>query len=88
MRKALTGLGTLSGPCGELEEHPTFTCVHCQRVRRVKPYCDPADLGGLCKICMGVVCEVCVGKGCDPFEKKLERMEAAGRARRWMDECR
>jgi hypothetical protein len=35
---------------------------------------------------MSVVCECCVGKGCDPFEKKLERQEAKGRSRRWMDE--
>lgn len=88
MRKALTGLGTLSGPCGEIEERATFTCGHCQHVVRVKPFCDPADLGGLCRICDSVVCEICVGKGCDPFEKKLERIEAAGRVRRWMEECR
>lgn len=88
MRKALTGLGTLSGPWGETTELPTFTCGHCQNVRRVQPMCDPADLGGLCKICMRVVCEFCVGKGCDPFEKKLERQEARGRALRWMDQAK
>ena len=88
MRKALTGLGTLTGPYGEIQEKPTFTCAHCQNVRRVEPYCDPADLGGLCKICMGVVCEKCVGGPCDPFEKKLERQEARGRALRWMEEGR
>jgi hypothetical protein len=87
MRKALTGLGTLFGPWGEITELPTFTCGHCQNIRRVKPYCDPADLGGLCKICMTVVCECCVGKGCDPFEKKLEREEARGRALRYMEEA-
>ena len=85
MRKALTGLGTLIGPYGEITELPTFTCGHCQNVRRVQPMCDPADLGGLCKICMQVVCEQCVGLGCDPFEKKLERQEAQGRARRWIE---
>jgi hypothetical protein len=87
LRKALTGLGTLIGPYGEIAEKPTFTCAHCQRVRRVDPYCDPADLGGLCKVCMGVVCEVCVGKGCDPFEEKLRRIEARARTRRWMEDC-
>ena len=85
MRKALTGLGTLYGPDG-IKEKATFTCAHCQNIRRVEPYCDPADLGGLCKICMGVICEKCVGRGCDPFEKKLERSEARGRALRWMEE--
>ncbi len=88
MRKALTGLGTLTEPYGSFKEMATFTCGHCQAIRHVKPYCDPADLGGLCKICMGVVCEKCVGNGCDPFEEKLKRQEARGRSQRWMDECR
>jgi len=86
MHKALTGLGTLIGPWGEITEWPTFTCGHCPNVRRVQPYCDPADLGGLCKICMRVICERCVGLGCDPFEKKLEREEARYHARRWIEE--
>jgi hypothetical protein len=84
MRKALTGLGTLFEPFGRNKELATFTCGHCQNIRHVKPYCDPADLGGLCKICMNVICEQCVGGPCDPFEKKIERMEARGRALRWM----
>lgn len=87
MRKALTGLGTLSGPYGEIEELATFTCIHCQGVRRVKPFCDPADLGGVCRLCDNVICEQCVGKPCDHFMKKIERQESAGRARRWMSEC-
>jgi hypothetical protein len=86
MRKALTGLGTLFGPWGEIEERATFTCIHCQNVRRVKPFCDPADLGGICRLCNDVICEQCVGKPCDHFEKKLAREEARGRARRYMDE--
>ena len=88
MRKALTGLGTLSGPYGEIEERATFTCAHCQSIRRVKPFCDPADLGGLCKCCMGVICEKCVAIGvCDPILKKIERQEKAAQARRWIEEC-
>jgi len=85
MHKALTGLGTLIGPWGEITEWPTVTCGHRPTVRRVQPFCDPADLGGLCKICMRVICEQCVGLGCDPFEKKLEREEASYHARRWME---
>jgi hypothetical protein len=87
MRKALTGLGTWFGPEGVIKEIATFTCAHCNRPHRVEPFCDPADLGGLCKVCMGVICnrQACHDR-CDPFEKKLERMEAAGRARRWMEE--
>jgi hypothetical protein len=87
MRKALSGLGTLSGPYGETKERATFSCAHCSAIRHVKPFCDPADLGGLCKSCMGVICEQCLGRGCDPLIKKIERMEAEGHARRWMQEC-
>ncbi len=85
MRKALTGLGTLTEPSGSVKERATFTCAHCQAIRHVKPFCDPADLGGLCKICMNVICENCVGKGCDPFEEKLCRQEARGRSLRSMN---
>jgi hypothetical protein len=74
-------------PLGQVKEMDTFTCAHCNSIRHVKPFCDPADLGGLCKCCMGVVCEKCVGGGCDPIMKKIERQEAAGRAKRWMDEA-
>lgn len=87
MRKALTGLATLWGPNGEIQEKATFTCAHCQRVKRVEPFCDPADLGGLCKTCMGVICETCVGGVCDPIMKKIERQEKAAQSRRWMAEC-
>lgn len=86
MRKALSGLGTLWMPYGETKEMATFSCAHCNGIRHVKPYCDPADLGGLCKLCMGVICETCVGKGCDPLEKQIERQEARGRALRWMEQ--
>lgn len=64
---------------GPAIEHDTFTCGHCCKVVFVKPKCDPADLGGLCKQCMKLVCPDCVGKGCDPLEKKLERAEARDR---------
>ena len=46
------------------------------RVVHVPPRADPADIGGLCSLCMGLICPKCVGKGCDPLEKKLERQEA------------
>lgn len=58
-----------------LTEFDTFTCFHCQRITHVKPRCDPADLGGLCKVCMKLICERCVGHGCTPFEKKIDEME-------------
>lgn len=65
----------MTGPDG-LKECDTTTCAHCQRITHIKPGCDPADLGGLCKSCMGLICSTCVGKACVPFEKVLEREEA------------
>ncbi len=92
------GYGVLSSPVpskvqfeprGDVEhvsagifETDTFSCFHCSRVVRVKPKMDPADMGGLCKLCMKHICKHCVGKACVPFEKKLERMEARERVLR------
>ena len=70
------GWACLSDPDQGVTEWDTFTCAHCQYVTQVKAYAKPEDMGGLCKVCMGLICSKCVGKGCDPFEKKLERMEA------------
>lgn len=56
-------------------ETDTFSCKHCNRVTHVRPKMDAADMGGLCKVCMGLVCKYCVGRGCDPLEAKLERAE-------------
>lgn len=63
-------------------ELDSFGCKHCGRITHVRARQDPAELGGLCKICMGLICSQCVGNGCDPFEKKLERWEAKEAARR------
>ncbi len=70
------------GPEGTQAECDTFTCAHCNRITHVKPKCDPADLGGLCRLCDKPVCPNCVGKGCTPFEKTLEKWEARDRALR------
>lgn len=69
------------------KERDTFTCFHCNRIVHVKPKCDPADLGALCKVCMRLVCPRCSDKGCIPFEKKLERAEARYHARRSYEEA-
>lgn len=62
---------------GIRQEADTFTCNHCNKVVFVKPKCDPADLGGMCRICAKMICPTCVDLGvCDPVEKKLEREEA------------
>ena len=58
----------------------TFTCQHCNKVTYVPPLADPADIGGLCKRCMGLICPQCLAAGdCDPIEAKIERMEEAQR---------
>lgn len=87
MRSARTGYATLTEPFGRTREADTFTCAHCNSIRHVKPFCDPADLGGFCRGCSGVICEKCVGGVCDPIMKKIERQEKAAQARRWMAEC-
>ena len=64
-------------------EVDTFTCAHCCRVVHVPPNMSPTDLGGLCVQCDGLICPKCVGKrACTPWEKEMERREAAGAARR------
>lgn len=67
---------------GTQKECDTQTCNHCNRVMHIRPKCDPADLGGLCKLCMKYICPKCVGLGCTPFEKQLELIEAKARALR------
>lgn len=70
------GYGCYSGkPANGEREHDTFTCAHCNKIVVVKPMMDAADMGGLCKVCMGFTCPHCTGQGCVPFEKKLEIME-------------
>lgn len=57
-------------------ERRSFTCQHCNRLTLVAPGADPADIGGLCKVCMGLVCPRCAGiDRCDPVEAKMERAE-------------
>ena len=70
-------------PDGAHQEVDTFTCFHCNRVVHVKPKCSPDELGGMCRLCMKMICPACVDLGsCDPFEKKLERIEARDRSLR------
>ena len=59
-----------------LVECDSFTCAHCNTVVKVKPLCDAADAGGLCKQCMGHICKGCYAIGsCTPFEEKLRLAE-------------
>lgn len=64
--------------------HDTFTCGHCQFVRKFKPFCDPADFGGHCKICDSLICPNCVNRRvCIPFEARLQYMEGG-----WIDRAK
>lgn len=79
MRNA-TGYGVLSTEDGQIREHDTFTCHHCNTIIMVKPRMDAADMGGMCKICMKLTCSACTAKGsCTPWEKQLEKIEARHR---------
>jgi len=69
-------------PDGVQKEMDTATCGHCNSVLHIKPFMDPADMGGLCKQCMKFICPKCVDLGCTPFEKKLDQWEARDRALR------
>ena len=74
------GYATIVEPEKATVEMDTFTCGHCNHVCHVKPKSNPEDTGGLCKLCMKLICKDCVGKlVCDPFERKLERMESRDR---------
>jgi hypothetical protein len=70
------------GDTGKVTEGETFTCFHCRSLVMVRAGERPDDLGGFCTICAKHICSRCVGGGCDPFEKKLKRMEASYHARR------
>lgn len=69
------GYATITDPEGPTIELSTITCSHCCRIVHIKAKQNPEDIGGLCKICMGLICSECVGKGCDPLEEKLRREE-------------
>ena len=57
-------------------EEDTFTCSHCNAIIFVKPFQDPSEMGGFCRLCYRHICGPCADKGeCEPFEKKLEAME-------------
>ncbi len=68
-------------------EIDTFTCGHCNRIVHVPARADPANIGGLCKQCMGLVCNRCYAKGsCTPWEQKMLEAEARDHWRRTIGE--
>jgi len=55
----------------------TFTCAHCQHVF---PKPKQGEDSGWCHQCFKPVCLSCgASDRCDPFEKKLMRMELRGK---------
>lgn len=70
----------ITDPVAGIHEQDSFTCCHCSRVVTVLPRQRGEDLGGLCKQCMQLICPQCVGKlTCDPWERKMEKIEARDR---------
>jgi hypothetical protein len=74
------GYAIRTDPVLGISETDTRTCGHCQKVDAIRPFCDPAEVGGLCYVCNRYICLRCHGLAtCDPIERKLERNEARGR---------
>jgi len=52
----------------------TLTCAHCGRIFKKPSAKEPS---AFCTMCMRATCLPCGGSlRCDPFEKKLERIES------------
>lgn len=86
------GYATITDPGATTREWDTITCRHCQRVVFVTKdaagrVTAPADRLDFCRGCMSPICASCGAEGrCEPFEKKLERMEKRGAFLRGIDE--
>lgn len=73
------GYAVIHTDWGEIEEHDTFTCPHCNGVQIVRP--GSGTQRGYCGLCDAPTCgkESCVE--CVPFKKKIEVMENRYRLR-------
>jgi hypothetical protein len=77
------GYGITVEPGKKDIEEDSFTCAHGNEIVFVKPFQDPSELGGFCRLCMKHICAKCAAKGeCTPFEKVLEAMESKDRLTR------
>lgn len=64
------------GPNGTIETS-YFACAHCNTMVEIKSKDDPL---GFCHKCFYPLCIKCGATNrCEPFEKKLERIEARDR---------
>jgi hypothetical protein len=60
-----------------------YRCGHCGLPKAVRTKSRDDDIGGFCRVCTTNVCPACMVSGrCDPFEQRIERQEARGRAMR------
>lgn len=74
--RGVSGYATITSPEGFKREADTFTCGHCQKVVHIKPMAPLDEVGGRCTVCDTLICPGCVTTGkCEPFEKKLRRLE-------------
>lgn len=81
------GYSIVSGPAPGTGEWDTYTCAHCNSLRRVKPMARADEMPNVCHMCgdkhrPSFICErpEC-NAGCDPFEEKLKRIENKARFR-------
>jgi hypothetical protein len=91
MRRA-QGYATIVDPDKATVERDTVTCAHCNRIVVVQPRQDPAELGGVCRLCSSTtpayICPACVTVGsCTPFERRLEAAEKRDRLMRAAGIC-
>ena len=77
------GYGVITDIDGSIEEHDTFTCVHCNRVQLVRP--GSGTQRGYCRLCDAPVCGHKNCMECVPFLKKLERHERREELRKAME---
>jgi hypothetical protein len=73
-------------------EEETYTCGHCQFATAVPAGQQLDDVGRFCLACMRPCCKQCSyrmshGAGCDVWEKKHARAEAAIASRRSIEAC-
>lgn len=74
------GYEVVTGPDGRRVEQETFTCGHCSQIVTVPNRAAADEVGGFCRVCMSMVCPGCLATDrCDPYERKLERIEARER---------
>jgi hypothetical protein len=78
------GYAITTGLWGEIEEHDTFTCPHCNGVCIIHP--GSGKQRGYCFLCNAATCgkKQC-NNGCSPFMKKIEAMENRYRLHKVME---